>query len=94
MFKSTFAGIMPFEDNDILADSHYIGNFPAHPSNDGVCSSCNNTNICQYDPLDMSKPIRMPVDGDTFLSTGNDNVCEYDPLDISSPIDTPIDDPV
>lgn len=83
MFKSLFGELTPFEDNDIPAAPHYKDSFSGHTPGDDACSSCNDTNICEYDPLDMSKPIRMSVDDHAFFSIGNTNVCEYDPLDIS-----------
>lgn len=90
MFKSSLGGSLYFEENDILAFSPGHDGFSGKPL-EGTSSSGSNTNICEYDPLDMSQPIRLSVDDHVLVSGGNKNVCEYDPLNISTPIDTVLD---
>jgi len=92
MFKLPFDGPMPIEDYDTQVASHARYAFLDSPSDDDAYSSSSNSNICEYDPLDMSDLVKMQIDDEVVPPASNPNICEYDPLDMSSPDKTRIAD--
>ncbi len=48
-------------------------------------------NICECDPLDIAKPVNVPVGVPPYQS-GDDTICDFDPLNMSSPYIMPLGD--